>query len=142
MEDLTINEQITIPAAELEIAFARAGGPGGQHVNKVESKVEIRWRPAASAVLGAEDLARLIERLSGKLTTAGELVVTSRRTRDQVRNREDAREKLAALIRESLHRPKRRRKTRPSAQSVKQRLRQKKERSRVKQSRRETPTEE
>ena len=57
MENLIVNERITIPAAELEIAFARAGGPGGQHVNKVESKVEIRWRPAESAVLSAEDLA-------------------------------------------------------------------------------------
>ena len=142
MEDLTVNERITIPAAELEIAFARAGGPGGQHVNKVESKVEIRWRPAESAVLSAEDLTRLLERLGGRLTSAGELIVTSRRTRDQVRNREDAREKLAALIRESLKRPKRRRKTRPSRQSVEKRLQQKKERSRAKQGRRETPKDE
>ena len=142
MEELVVNDRITIPAAELDIAFARSGGPGGQHVNKVESKVEIRWRPAASAVLNLEDLVHLLARLAGRLTAAGELVVTSSRTRDQVRNREDARQKLAALIREGLQRPKRRRRTRPTRQSVESRLRGKKERSQVKQGRRETPIEE
>ena len=142
MDDLIVNDRITIPAAELEIAFARAGGPGGQHVNKVESKVEIRWRPADSMVLTSADLARLQERLGSKLTSAGDLVITSRRTRDQARNREDALEKLAALVRVSLQRPRPRRKTRPSGQSVEGRLRRKRERSQVKQSRRETPVDE
>ena len=142
MEELVVNERITIPAAELGIAFARSGGPGGQHVNKVESKVEIRWRPADSAALNFEDLAHLLSRLAGRLTAGGELVVTSSRTRDQVRNREDARKKLAALIRDGLQRPKRRRKTRATRQSVEYRLRRKKERSQVKQGRRETPKDE
>ena len=136
MEELIVDDRITIPASELEIAFARSGGPGGQNVNKVESKVEIRWRPASSGSLGAEERTHLIKRLAGRLTMAGELVVTSSRTRDQARNREDAREKLAALVRKGLERPKPRRRTRPSRASIEQRLRGKKKRSVVKTGRR------
>ena len=136
MDDLIINDRLTIPAAELTIAFARSGGPGGQNVNKVETKVELRWNPGQSAVLAGDERSRLIERLSPRLTEDGDLILTSSRTRDQSRNREDARTKLAALIRQAIEPVKVRRKTRPSRESVQRRLDEKRLHARLKADRR------
>ena len=129
MDDLSINDRVTIPAAELRVAFARSGGPGGQNVNKVETKVELRWTPAETMALGDAEKAWLISRLAARLTSDGEILVTSSRTRDQGRNREDALRKLADLIRKALERPKRRRKTKPSRQAVEKRLERKRQTS-------------
>ena len=82
MGDIVVNGQITIPAAEVRVSFARSGGPGGQNVNKVETKVELRWNPAGSAVLLGETRDTVLEGLARKLTTDGDLIVTSSRTRD------------------------------------------------------------
>jgi ribosome-associated protein len=139
VEDLVITESLVIPAGELRVAFARSGGPGGQNVNKVETKVELRWNPAHSAALGGVDRGWLLERVASKLTSDGDLLITSSRTRDQSKNREDARAKLAETLRQALRRPKRRRKTRPSAAAVEARLQSKQRRSRVKRQRRESP---
>ena len=136
MDDLIINDRLTIPAAELSISFARSGGPGGQNVNKVETKVELRWNPGQSTVLAGDERYRLVERLSPRLTEDGDLIVTSSRTRDQSRNREDARTKLAALIRQAIEPPKVRRKTRPSRESVQRRLDEKRLHARLKADRR------
>jgi ribosome-associated protein len=135
LEDLRINETVVIPARELRVSFARSGGPGGQNVNKVETKAEIRWTPGESASLSEADRAWLLRRLAPQLTVEGELVITSTRTRDQARNREDALAKMADRIRLALQRPKRRKKTRPSAASVEGRLQTKRRRSDIKQKR-------
>ena len=135
MADLVVNERVTIPGSELTESFARSGGPGGQNVNKVNSKAELRWSPGASAVLDDRDRERVLAALGGRLTAAGELVVTSERTRDQARNREDARAKLADLVRAALCRPKRRRPTRPSRASRERRLSDKKRRAETKRNR-------
>jgi ribosome-associated protein len=136
MKDLAVNDQLIIPAAELQVAFARSGGPGGQNVNKVESKVELRWNPAQSAVLGDADRDWLLERLAGRLTQAGDLLVTSTRTRDQAKNRDDAMTKMGAIVRAALERPKPRKRRQPSRAAKERRIQEKKRRAEVKQARR------
>jgi ribosome-associated protein len=136
MKDLAVNDQLVIPAAELQVGFARSGGPGGQNVNKVESKVELRWNPAQSAVLGDADRDWLLERLAGQLTQAGDLLVTSTKTRDQAKNRADAMTKLAAIVRAALERPKPRKRRQPSRAAKERRIQEKKRRAEVKQARR------
>src|SRR5262249_5846813 len=134
--DLTITERITIPATELRVAFARSGGPGGQNVNKVNSKVELRWTPATSAALSEDDRALLLHHLPARLTNDGELLVTSQRTRDQAKNRADAAAKLASIVAAALHRPKKRRPTKPSRGAKERRIGAKKHRAEIKKSRR------
>jgi ribosome-associated protein len=135
VEDLVITGTVVIPAGELRVSFARSGGPGGQNVNKVETKAELRWSLRESAAVSDADRAWLFKRLASRLTNEGELLVTSTRTRDQSRNRDDARDTMAETIRRALERPKRRKKTRPSAGSVAQRLDGKRRRSTAKKKR-------
>ena len=135
---MKVNGKITIPASELRVAFARSGGPGGQNVNKVASKVQLRWAPATSGALSAADRDWLLGRLEGRLTGDGDLLVVSDLTRDQGRNRTDAEEKLADLVREALVRPKKRRATRPSKAAKAKRIDEKKARGEIKKTRRDT----
>jgi ribosome-associated protein len=134
--DIRVNERVVIPATELRVAFARSGGPGGQNVNKVESKAELRWTPAQTSAVRGETLAYLLRRLAGKLTLEGELLVTSQRHRDQIRNREDAERKLAEIVAEALTRPKPRHATKPTRGSQERRIAAKKRRSDIKRGRR------
>src|SRR5262245_52258742 len=122
MQDIVVTPWVVIPGGELAIAFARSGGPGGQNVNKVASKVELRWNPTTSAALSADDRAWLVERLRSRLTSDGTLIVVSTATRDQLKNRDDATSKLALIVRAALVRPKPRRETRPSRAAKRRRL--------------------
>lgn len=137
--DVVINSQLVIPGAELSEAFVRAGGPGGQHVNKTSSKVELRWNPADSSVLDDATRARLLGRLAGRLTVSGDLVIAVGEHRSQLRNREIARDRLAAIVRSALARRKRRVKTRPSRRAKERRLKAKKQQSQRKSARRWKP---
>lgn len=132
---LTVTPSISIPEEELEERFVRASGPGGQNVNKVATAVELRFDAARSSVLNDEALARLRILAGTKMTGEGVLVIDARRHRTQAQNRDDARERLAELVRQSLVRPRKRRKTRPTKGSVEKRIASKKHRSETKRGR-------
>lgn len=125
-EALEITPRILIPAAELSWTAVRASGPGGQNVNKVASKVELRFDAARSGVLTAETQARALALAGSRATQDGVIVIVVQDTRDQRRNLELARERLAQLIRAALVRPKRRRPTKPSRAAKARRLNDKK----------------
>jgi ribosome-associated protein len=118
-----------VPANAITWRAVRSSGPGGQNVNKVASKVELRVD--LDGVEGLDDTARarLATLAAPRLDSRGRLLLTSQRTRDQARNLEDAREKVRRLVARALVAPKRRRRTRPSAAAVEQRLREKRLRS-------------
>jgi ribosome-associated protein len=107
---------IKIPEFEFDFSFVRSSGPGGQNVNKVNSKAVLRWKASTCSVLSESQKLLLLQKI--KLNEAGELLVTSDRYRDQLRNREDCIQKLHELIQAALHVPKRRKKTKPSYSSV------------------------
>lgn len=136
MDPLRVNARLVLPAEELSIAFTRSGGPGGQNVNKVATRVQLRFSIAESKVLGETRRARLTERLSSRLTREGELLITSSRHRERERNIEDARERMAEVLREALQVQKKRRATKPTRGSKKRRLDTKRQRGQVKRDRR------
>ena len=122
MSDLFVTPRLTIPAGELELSFARSGGPGGQNVNKVSSKVDLRWNPVTSTALGEADRAWMLQKLRSRLTSDGTLIVTSTATRDQIANRADAMSKLALIVAAALDRPKPRKPTKPSKGAKRRRV--------------------
>jgi ribosome-associated protein len=136
MRDLVITPRLTIPAGELAMSFTRSGGPGGQNVNKVSSKVDLRWNPTTSAALGFDDRVQLLSRLKNRLTTDGTLIVTSTLTRDQIQNREDALDKLAAIVKAALFREKPRKATKVSKGAKRRRVADKRHHAEKKQNRR------
>jgi ribosome-associated protein len=131
-EPLVVRADLVIPADELREEVSRSGGPGGQNVNKVATRVSLRWSLAGSRALVAPVRQRLLARLASRLTREGELVVHSNETRSQLQNRAAARVRMAAILREALHEPKQRRATRPTRSSRKRRLEGKQRRSGVK----------
>lgn len=135
MRGVPIRPGLTIPEAELSVTFSRSGGPGGQNVNKVASKVELRWHPPTSAAISERERAWLLERLANRLTSDGTLIVTSTLTRDQLKNRDDAEAKLAHIVRAALVRPTPRQATRPSRAAKRRRVADKRHRSRIKRDR-------
>jgi ribosome-associated protein len=125
MADLLVDGRTVIPERELFWDAVRAGGPGGQNVNKVASKVELRFWVAASSALSAAVKARLAKIARHRITQDGALLITSQRTRDQSQNLADARSKLRELILQALAPPRPRIATRPSRGSKERRLRDK-----------------
>ena len=138
--DLEVSTALTIPASELGWRFSRSSGPGGQHVNTSDSRVELSWSIVNSKTLSDEQRERLLSRLRGRLI-AGVITVTSSEERSQLRNRENALRKLAEIVSAGLA-PEgpRRRPTKPTKGSNRRRLAAKERRSETKQHRRRPST--
>ena len=135
-ELIRIARGIHVPAAAIEWRAVRSSGPGGQNVNKVASKVELRVDLAAVSGLDPTARARLHALAAARLDADGRLLVTSQRTRDQLRNLEDARAKVQKLVELALRAPRPRRITQPRPGAIERRLRLKRARSTVKRARR------
>jgi len=133
--DLIVTPRVVIPAAEFDWSFARSSGPGGQNVNKVNSKAVLRWSPRSSAALPISVRDRFLARYGNRLTEAGDLILTSEESRDQAQNVDRCLEKLRALIQSVLHAPRLRRPTKPSKGAHRRRLAAKQQHSQKKQSR-------
>jgi ribosome-associated protein len=124
-QPLAVSHALTIPADELRWTSVRSSGPGGQNVNKVSSKVELRFDFERSRVLDVDTKARLRSIAAARLDAEGHILIVSQATRDRQRNLDDARAKLGELVLRALLRPKRRRATRPSFGATQTRLREK-----------------
>ncbi len=134
---LQITPGLFIPEGELSERFLRAPGPGGQNVNKVESAVQLRFDAALSSALSEDVRLRLLQLAGRRADQNGVITIEAHRFRTRERNREDARERLAGLIRQALHLPKRRIATKPTRASRERRLQTKQVQGRVKQQRRQ-----
>lgn len=127
--------RIVIPPSALEWQFARSAGPGGQHVNRTSSKAMLRFAAAASPHLPEPVRSRLVHQQRSRLTTSGELVISSQRHRDQPRNVADCLAKLSAIIERAAIEPKPRRKTKVPRAATARRLDAKRRRSATKRGR-------
>jgi len=132
---LLVNRRIRIPTDEFTWTFARSGGPGGQNVNKLNTKAVLRWPVAESPSLPDEVAERFLKRYANRITNEGELVLASQRYRDQARNIDDCLEKLRSMLASVAEPPKKRRPTKPSRAAKRRRLEEKKRRSERKQMR-------
>ena len=132
---LRITDTVFIPTSELSFRFARSSGPGGQHVNRSATQVELLFDVANSPSLSETQQRRVLRKLRSRIDKAGILHLFSQETRSQLRNREEVVERFRKLMREALHVPRRRRPTRPSRAARERRLREKRRRSEAKRDR-------
>lgn len=139
--DLSINSHLRVPLAELRYQFARSSGPGGQHVNKTESQVELTFDVAHSPSLTDVQRQRVLHKLKNLIDTDGVLHLTAQSERSQLRNREAVTARFQQVLAQALHVPKQRRPTKPSAASKEKRIASKKQHGRIKQLRRQRPEE-
>jgi len=133
---LVITPHLSIPLREFAITYARSGGPGGQNVNKVNSKATLRWAAAASPSLPEDIRRRLLLRYGRRMTVEGDLLITSQRFRDAGRNTADCLEKLRQMLLAAAIVPKTRRPTKPSRSAKRRRLEAKRRQSSRKTNRR------
>ncbi len=135
-KNLKIHSSLRIPLAELRFRTSRSGGPGGQHVNTSDTRVELLFDVAQSPVLGPRQRTRLLETLASRLDRSGVLHLVSSRFRSQSANKEDVLRRFEELLRDSLRRTRRRKATKPTTASRRKRREDKKKRSRKKEQRR------
>jgi len=133
---LVINSRLKVPLREFEFTFARSSGPGGQNVNKVNTKATLRWSVTTSPSVPEDIRDRFTAKYRRRITQAGDLLVTSQRFRDAGRNVADCLEKLRAMLAEVAVAPKTRKATRPSRASARRRLDEKRRQSQKKKLRR------
>jgi len=133
---MRITRTLSIPESELEESFVRSSGPGGQNVNKVATAVQLRFDIRSSPSLPGEVKERLLRLAGNRVTTEGVLIVEARRYRTQERNRQDARDRLAALVKRATEKPKPRKATRPTRASKERRLEDKRRQAEKKRNRR------
>lgn len=127
-----INDHLSIPLREFDFTFSRSGGPGGQNVNKVNSRVSLRWNVRKTEALPPAVLNRFVERFHRRITQDGELLIHSQRFRDQGRNVADCLDRLRQMVLEIAIAPKTRRPTKPTRASKRRRLQNKRHRSQKK----------
>ena len=132
---LIINEKVNIPLSELVYTASRSSGPGGQHVNTADTRIQVRWNVKESTALNDAERARLLKKLASRLTEAGDLILAGDTHRSQRRNREEVTQRLAVLVREALIPPKPRKKTKPTRASREKRLDEKRKKARTKKDR-------
>ncbi len=133
--DLFIKNGITIPEHELEITTSRSGGAGGQHVNKTETRISIRWNIKTTVALTEEQKQQVLDKLQSRATEDGDIIVHNSESRSQQQNKKNALNNLAALIRNALHVEKKRVATKVSKSLKEARLKSKAHRSSIKQMR-------
>jgi ribosome-associated protein len=139
---LIVNARLRIPLREFRFTFARSSGPGGQNVNKLNTKATLRWAVVSTPSLPEAVRARFLAKYANRVNAEGELVLTSQRFRDAGRNVADCLEKLRGMLAEVASPPKRRRATKPTRASRQRRLGEKRRQSEKKRLRRPPPREE
>ena len=138
---IIINSELQLPLSEVQYRFVRSSGPGGQHVNKTATQVELLFDVAHSPSLTDTQRQRLLTQLRNLIDQAGVLHLTAQSERSQLRNREVVTARFQELLAAALRVPKKRKRTRPSAAAQERRLQRKKQRGQIKQLRREFPNE-
>ena len=133
--DLHITDELVIPLSELHFQFSRSGGPGGQHVNRSATQVELTFDVRGSPSLNQVQRARILAQLKSYIDTRGTLHLTSQTTRSQHRNRAEVIERFQRLLQQALYVPKRRVPTRPPPKAKEQRLSEKRRKSTIKEGR-------